>query len=57
MTRVDSSPSFVDACVASFDEPGYAKMVDCILAVPGGVTEKEIEACGGRGRLPLYFQF
>src|SRR5450755_3935372 len=37
-------------------DPSYARMVDCVLAIEGGVTETTLKTCSGSDRL-LFFQF
>jgi hypothetical protein len=49
---------FVEQCTERYlDDEGYARMVECLLDVEGGIFEQDIERCGGNGQLPMYFQF
>jgi hypothetical protein len=51
-------PTFIKTCRAdSALDPSYARMVRCVLAIDGGVTEATLKTCAGSDRLPLYFQF
>lgn len=57
--RLMPSPdaTFIQTCRAeSALDPSYARMVDCVLAIEGGVTEAKLETCPGSDRL-LFFQF
>ena len=51
--------AFVEQCATRLaHDPETAKTVDCLLAVgPEGVFEKDLERCGAKQHLPLYFQF
>jgi hypothetical protein len=49
--------TFIETCRAErAHDASYARMVDCVLAIEGGVTETELKACPGSDRL-LFFQF
>jgi hypothetical protein len=50
-------PTFIEQCVARFDDPGLRKAADCILAVKGEVYDEDVVRCGVREHLPLYFHF
>jgi hypothetical protein len=50
-------PTFISTCRAeSSNDASYARMVDCVLAIEGGVTDSELATCPGSDRL-LFFQF
>jgi hypothetical protein len=50
--------TFIKTCRAdSATDPSYARMVQCVLAIDGGVTETKLKTCADSDRLPLYFQF
>jgi hypothetical protein len=54
----DPKRDFIDACVAKYKaEDRFVKVVECLLDVEGDIYEKDIDRCGGKGQLPLYFQF
>jgi starvation-inducible outer membrane lipoprotein len=49
--------TFVETCRAeSALDPSYTRMVECVLAIEGGVTETELKTCPGSDKL-LFFQF
>jgi hypothetical protein len=49
--------TFIETCRAeSAHDPSYARMVSCVLAIEGGVTEANLKRCPGSDRL-LFFQF
>lgn len=49
--------TFIETCrAASAHDPSYARMVGCVLALEGGVTEATLKLCPGSDRL-LFFQF
>jgi hypothetical protein len=57
--RLMPSPdaTFIETCRAeSAHDPSYARMVGCVLAIQGGVTEANLKTCPGSDRL-LFFQF
>jgi hypothetical protein len=49
--------SFIEACRAQLRDPAFARMLDCVLALPEIYDDKQIKACPGGDRMPLYFQF
>lgn len=52
------TPAFVEQCVSRAHDRATVKTIDCLLAVgPEGVFEKDLERCGAKEHLPLYFQF
>lgn len=53
----DPKPEFIEQCEARYTEPKFARMVDCLLAIEGGLYEKDIASCPNSDQLPLYFQF
>jgi hypothetical protein len=48
--------TFIETCRASARDPSYARMVECVLAIEGGVTETKLKTCAGSDKL-LFFQF
>jgi hypothetical protein len=49
--------TFIETCRSeSALDPSYARMVECVLAIEGGVTETKLKTCAGSDRL-LFFQF
>lgn len=53
----DPKPEFIEQCEARMSEPKFARMVECLLAVEGGLYEKDIAGCPNSDQLPLYFHF
>lgn len=50
--------TFINRCRAdSAMDSSYARMVDCLLAIDGGLNDKQINTCAGSDRLPPFFQF
>jgi hypothetical protein len=48
---------FLKACRAQLGDPAFARMLDCVLAIPEIHDDKQIKACPGGDRMPSYFQF
>jgi hypothetical protein len=54
----DPDQDFVETCrAASANDASYERMLDCLLAIEGDLSDEAIASCPGSDQLPLYFHF